>query len=317
MSQRPERRRSQRSPKQQRCPARRRSGSGLALLRCSQLSRYRPPPAAVSVDRRPQRSRTGNFCAMTAARAAHARCCRIDLRRRRTGRSGRGRAAWRALVMTPRLKAGACPSGSGSTVQPSRDHGKHDSSPARDVPGGVDICRSRVPACSADELGLRAPVGLLAVPAHGARPARITRVNGDDRDTGQCCLVLDKRAELRERPALVPVALSLPDRGPRPDPRQFFDGDLALRVLGFLNNLFADDMILVTAEPLLKPTYGYLLSRFFVPPKRRCATTPTSTPARATAAHAENIAATTTKTTPTATAFQTTAFEGAIPQSNT
>ncbi len=70
-------------------------------------------------------------------------------------------------------------------------------------------------------------------------------------------------------------------------------------------------------QPLLKPTYGYLLSRFFVPPKRRCATTPTSTPTRAIAAHAENSAATTTKTTPTATAFQTTAFEGAIPQSNT
>ncbi len=70
-------------------------------------------------------------------------------------------------------------------------------------------------------------------------------------------------------------------------------------------------------QPLLKPTYGYSRSRFFVPPKRRCATTPTSTPTRATAAHAENSAATTTKTTPTATAFQTTAFERAIPQSNT
>jgi len=89
------------------------------------------------------------------------------------------------------------------------------------------------------------------MPAFRARPARVSRIDCDDRNAGQFCLVFNESPEFGERPFRHPISLSLPEPCPLADARQLFDGDAAIRVCGLLNDLFRDAVIGVRLKSTL------------------------------------------------------------------
>src|SRR5438093_10968273 len=80
---------------------------------------------------------------------------------------------------------------------------------------------------------------------------RIARVNQDNGDAVQFCLVLDKHSQLKETPTVALCSVSLFSPNPRTNARQIFEGDSLLRVFGFQNNRFADFVIQLSGEEFL------------------------------------------------------------------
>ena len=95
------------------------------------------------------------------------------------------------------------------------------------------------------------PVGLLAMPARTASAAGVAGVNGNDRHPDGKCLVGHECAELVERPTLHATSLRLASGGPCPYPRQFLNGDGALRVFGLGDDSLRDDVVFVGSESTL------------------------------------------------------------------
>ena len=108
----------------------------------------------------------------------------------------------------------------------------------------------------AQELGLAWTVGLLAMPADGARPAGIARVHGHDGNTRELGLVLHERSELEERPSRMSVALPLPNWCPVADALEVFKSDSPSGAFGVGDDGLADAMVLLFAEP------GFLARQF-------------------------------------------------------
>lgn len=108
-----------------------------------------------------------------------------------------------------------------------------------------------VPALDALKDRLRRPVGLRDVPALGTLLARIARVNKEHGHSGSLRLILNKGAQLRERPARELSTLLPSSPHPRTYPRQIFQGYRPPRAFGKLNKLFADHMVRVGCEATL------------------------------------------------------------------
>src|SRR5262252_1744658 len=79
--------------------------------------------------------------------------------------------------------------------------------PRTDVPGRDEIGMRSVPARATLEFALALAIGLLAVPAERASSTGVPRVDIDHGNTRQFGLVVDKTAELEERPSREPIAL--------------------------------------------------------------------------------------------------------------
>jgi hypothetical protein len=94
-------------------------------------------------------------------------------------------------------------------------------------------------------------IAFVYMPAFRARPARVSRIDCDDRNAGQFCLVFNESPEFGERPFRHPISLSLPEPCPLADASQLFDGDAAIRVCGLLNDLFRDAVIGVRLKSTL------------------------------------------------------------------
>src|SRR5262245_5981397 len=107
----------------------------------------------------------------------------------------------------------------------------------------------RVAACLAVEFGLSLPVGAFAVAAFVAGLTGVGRVDELDQHPRQLRLVDEEGAELRERPAPQPILrIAAPGRNPLADAREVFQGNPAPGALGGLDELLADDVVLVAAE---------------------------------------------------------------------
>lgn len=139
--------------------------------------------------------------------------------------------------------------------------------PGCDVERAYPIGMRGKTAPGADELGLRSPTRLVDASAFWtwARSARVARVHRHEGHAGEQGLVGEERAQLCERPGMQSAPLSLSNRYPVADPRQFFDGDAASGVSGLADDVLADAMILVGVEALLPPSE---LSK--VPPRASC-----------------------------------------------
>jgi hypothetical protein len=125
-------------------------------------------------------------------------------------------------------------------------------SPATDVAGGVPIGMGLVAACPAIKPIPALPVGAFAVPALGASLAGISGVHEDHGYIRESRLVADERAELGERPSREPILrVTAPSRDPVADALEVFEGDPASGAFGGLDDLLADDVVLVPAEPSL------------------------------------------------------------------
>src|SRR5262245_8078696 len=94
-------------------------------------------------------------------------------------------------------------------------------------------------------------IAFFYMPALRARPARVSRVDGDHRNAGQFRFVFNEPSKFGERPFRHPVPLSFPEPYPLADACQFFNSNAAIRACGFLNDLLRDAMVGVRLESTL------------------------------------------------------------------
>lgn len=95
------------------------------------------------------------------------------------------------------------------------------------------------------ENGLRATVRFMDKATSRASTGRIARVNHDDLHACQFGFVFNLGPQVCESPAQPLRAVGLANRSPRVDAGQFFDGNPAIRVFGFLDDGFTDLVIQV------------------------------------------------------------------------
>src|SRR5205807_1653286 len=100
--------------------------------------------------------------------------------------------------------------------------------------------------------GLSLAVGLLAVAAARAGATGIARVNQDYRNASKPSFVLDKAPQLSIGPSRVSGALRPPNRDPRSNPLQVFQGNSPSRVFGGPDNPFRDAVVMVCAKAGLR-----------------------------------------------------------------
>jgi hypothetical protein len=105
--------------------------------------------------------------------------------------------------MNPPLKRRACP----SSLDRLGDDRPHDGGPATYVKRSVGIGVGDVSTPLTDELALRSPVGLLAMPALRTRLRSVGRIDRYQHDPGKPGLVFQEAAKLPESPLGVPTTL--------------------------------------------------------------------------------------------------------------
>jgi len=98
------------------------------------------------------------------------------------------------------------------------------------------------------EKGLISSIGFLAMTARATGAARVAGIDQRDWNAGECSFVLDKRAQLIERPAGVLGAVLPPNRCPRSDVRQVFQRNTSLRVFSGSDDLLTDAVVLVASK---------------------------------------------------------------------
>src|SRR5262249_26649522 len=89
------------------------------------------------------------------------------------------------------------------------------------------------------------------MPAFRARPARVSRIYCNNRNTSQLRFVFNEPSKFSERPFRHPVSLSLLEPCSIADARQLFESDAAIRACGFFNELFRDAMVGIRLESTL------------------------------------------------------------------
>lgn len=130
-------------------------------------------------------------------------------------------------------------------------YGRLTGCPTRDYPGSVEISVRFVTTRTALKLCLGLAVLFCYVPAFGALPAGVARVNGDQHHTGESGLVLQEREQLRERPGMQKCTLLAPGLDPFTDARKIFEFQPALGAFSFGNDLLRNTVIDVTGKSLL------------------------------------------------------------------
>jgi hypothetical protein len=106
-------------------------------------------------------------------------------------------------------------------------------------------------AALADEFIPALAVGLVAMATSRAGARRVPWVDGDHGHAGTLGLVTDKRAQLKERPALHAVPLRPTSRCPLSNARQVFDGNGGSGVFGLPHDALADAMVFVGSKVCL------------------------------------------------------------------
>src|SRR5262249_16607669 len=94
-------------------------------------------------------------------------------------------------------------------------------------------------------------IAFFYMPALRARPARVSRIDGDHRNAGRFRFVFNEPSKFGERPFRHPVPLSFPEPYPLADACQFFNSNAAIRACGFLNDPLRDAMVGVRLESTL------------------------------------------------------------------
>src|ERR1022692_570172 len=125
-----------------------------------------------------------------------------------------------------------------------------------EIPGCVEIGEYGVATVQTAKIGLTLAVGLFAVATLAAGATRVPRIDRDDPHALNLGFVLDEGPQLEEAPAALSIALRPPNRGPRANTLQVFQGNPARRVLGGRNDLLADAMILDATKPAFAAREG-------------------------------------------------------------
>jgi len=117
-----------------------------------------------------------------------------------------------------------------------------------------------------NKLGLRLPVCFLRVTTLVALPGGIARIDLDQRDSCYRRLVGKKAPKLREAPTMQPCPFPPSGPDPRPDARQFLDGNSTVRAFCGLDYAFGNCVINVASKvrlslaTFLQKTFGGLRS---------------------------------------------------------
>ena len=154
--------------------------------------------------------------------------------------------------MNPPLKRRACPWQSKrrmSSVVRFRDVRQHDGCPAAYVHCSGAVCVGSVPALDAFKDLLRRSVGLRDVSALRTLPACVARINQQYGYARSLRLILDKGAQLPERPARESSTLLPSSPHPLANVPELFQPYRLLRAFGKLDKLFADYVVGVASEP--------------------------------------------------------------------
>jgi len=135
--------------------------------------------------------------------------------------------------------------------------------PAGDHPGSVGIRVHRETTSGATESRLVGTVSLFGVSASGTLPAAIPRLYGNQADTCQLCLVLQKRPQLSERPTMQNSPLLPCSPYPVADSRQFLNGNPAPGAFCGGNDLLRNNVVDVFGKAAL------FAGKFLQPPLGR------------------------------------------------
>ena len=136
-----------------------------------------------------------------------------------------------------------------------RDHRRFERRPLPDVPGSIVVGLGRVAASATEKLVLASTIGLLAMATLKTSPGRVSRIDRDQYNAGQCSLVRQKQPKLRECPTAMPRSL----RSAKPvfcassDAGEFFNGYSSPSAVSFGNDPFGDAMIHVGTKPTFAP----------------------------------------------------------------
>lgn len=114
-----------------------------------------------------------------------------------------------------------------------------------------------VPTAETGELGLRATVPFIDIPAAATGPAGIPGINKHQRNAKPLGFVGDKLPQLPEAPRMMLIALAFANRGPAANVRQVFQGQRSLRVFSMRDKFFSNRMVDGSSEPGFVP--GHLL----------------------------------------------------------
>jgi hypothetical protein len=136
-----------------------------------------------------------------------------------------------------------------SSIVRFRDDRQHDGCPAVYVHRSGAVCVGSVPALDALEDLLRRSVRLREVSALGTLPACVARVNEQYGYARSFRLILDKGAQLPERPARELSTLLPSSPHPLANVPEVFQPYRPLRAFGKLDKLFADYVVGVASEP--------------------------------------------------------------------
>jgi hypothetical protein len=128
-----------------------------------------------------------------------------------------------------------------------------DESPAPYIHGGVFVRERNVPAGLTDELGLGAPIRLLAMPATRASLRGVARIDQREGYTGEPGFVFNEAPKLPERPLTVSRTLRPSNRGPRADALKVFETDTPIGFGGFGYQPFRDSVVGVALHASLTP----------------------------------------------------------------
>ena len=115
--------------------------------------------------------------------------------------------------------------------------------PAGDIHRRDVIRESRKPADHAGELTLTLSIGFVHLAAVGTGAAGVARVDHDPWHPCPLRFVVDKLAELKERPTVQSRFLGAPNRNSRANTRQIFQSNCPLSALRFSDYLFAEAVV--------------------------------------------------------------------------
>ena len=93
------------------------------------------------------------------------------------------------------------------------------------------------------------PISLRDVPARRASPGCVSRINQDQRHTGDSRFVCQELPELIEAPSMQVATLSLSNHNPGSNAIEIFNGNSSKGVFGFRNKLLRDTMVCVLSKP--------------------------------------------------------------------
>ena len=123
-----------------------------------------------------------------------------------------------------------------------------DVSPCSDIDRRVLIRIRNVATGDTLKTGLGFAIGFVNMPAGRALARGITRVNILDCNAFPLRFIFNKRLKLKERPTAVLSPVGFPYRGPFADVFKLFQLNPAPGVFGFLDELFGNNVVLISPE---------------------------------------------------------------------